>query len=223
MKFEAFEYYPSEKEEISSSKSVLLYLFLFMMIGGLIIIGFVWGGIIVFVVTVFFLLIIYPLLWTVSILTFEKLSGRIGDKICITETNIKVRSEVFQLNAVKILDIGFGDFFGRRKYKFHFISSYGLFEYEMFYQNILDRYLLIIPEACFSRGYRNYITFKHEDIIYKIQFILDSVQHVEEFKNVIGQFVKTKALTCEKGINLVDLKNYEEVQEFKKKYCEPRN
>jgi hypothetical protein len=131
----------------------------------------------------------------VGISTYESLKGTINGQIQFSTTSFTIENETIQLNTITRLDIHVIDYFGRQTRGSGFNCSPGL-----------------------SQGVNNYIEFTDASLATRRIYFKQRVKN--EYKELYPFYVsaiKAGKISFLRGIELLEITEYEEIKEFKRK------
>lgn len=130
----------------------------------------------------------------VRLWTYEPLNGKLDGDIQFRRTSFIINNQVVQLENLVKLDIQGMDYYGRRKH----LSG-------------------IDFEANLSQGVGNFIEFTSIDNISTRVYFKQSVEcQFRELRSFIVSAIKLGKLSFLRGIELLGITDYDEIQEFKK-------
>jgi hypothetical protein len=248
MRFEAFEFYPEKEEGYPFwFKIKLLWGVIFVIaLGSFLAFQ---SAITIYLFAGIYLLHL-PVVF-IAANRVESLKGRIEGRVIIKDESIIIGGKEYELEQIEIIDLYFADYFKKRKIKHYSLiwsdseekkspaaeeRKKGL---EAFATDnarmaediaraksnfsLLHGNFWLLFEPNLSRGNRNFFKFRYKEEELISFFILDSENHLREFKSQISHLVKEGAISCKDGIRYLEISLYKDIQEFKKKYCQSAN
>lgn len=195
MAFEVQIFTPSKKKKIGTYNLVLYINFTILMITLLLLASFKFPS----WLEIFFTYIAYAslglffILLTIQFYTHRTLNGTLHGYLKIDENEIDIDGLIIKINKIESIQFKVDDF--------------------------LDKSISVIVDFApkLSQGVDNYIKLKTKDGKYfEVFFRIDRFTRTKELNPFIAQLIKHKAIPFERGIELMQLKTKEEIEELRK-------